>query len=96
MSRRADSRLQDIAAACEAISRYIARADVGDEIVFDAIRVRLIEIGEAVQDLRDDVVALEPDIPWTDIARMQDHLAHRYFDTTTGRWSQPQSASTRT
>lgn len=23
----------------------------------------------------------QPDIPWTQIARMRDHLAHRYFDT---------------
>jgi uncharacterized protein with HEPN domain len=23
----------------------------------------------------------EPTIPWSEIARMRDHLAHRYFDT---------------
>jgi uncharacterized protein with HEPN domain len=22
-----------------------------------------------------------PDVPWKEIARMRDHLAHRYFDT---------------
>lgn len=53
-----------------------------DEIVFDAIRVRLIEIGEAVKDLDDSVTATEPGIPWSQIARMRDHLAHRYSDTT--------------
>lgn len=82
MNRRADSRLEDIAAACDAISRYIYRADMDDEIVFDAIRIRLIEIGEAVKDLSVDVTDLEPEVPWKDIARMRDHLAHRYFDTT--------------
>lgn len=82
MIRRVDTRLEDIAAACDAISRYIRRADTDDEIVFDAIRIRLIEIGEAVKGLDSTVIALEPDIPWGDIARMRDHLAHRYFDTT--------------
>jgi len=51
-------------------------------MAFDAIRVRLIEIGEAAKDLDPDVVASELDIPWTQLARMRDHLAHRYFDTT--------------
>jgi uncharacterized protein with HEPN domain len=27
------------------------------------------------------LLAAEPTIPWTEIARMRDHLAHRYFDT---------------
>lgn len=71
-----------MAAACAAIARYIERSDADDEIVFDAIRARLIEIGEAVKDLEQPLMAGEPDIPWSDIARMRDHLAHRYFDTT--------------
>lgn len=82
MTRRADDRLHDIAAACDAIARYVERSDVEDDIVFDAIRARLIEIGEAVKDLDGSLTASEPDIPWTEIARMRDHLAHRYFDTT--------------
>lgn len=82
MIRRASSRLLDIADACEAIQRYVARADVSDEIVFDAIRVHLIEIGEAVKDIDGSLTAQEPHIPWVEIARMRDHLAHRYFDTT--------------
>lgn len=82
MSRASTTRLQDIAAACDAIARHVARGDVDDEIVFDAVRVRLIEIGEAAKDLDKSLTAAEPDIPWTDITRMGDHLAHRYFDTT--------------
>lgn len=27
------------------------------------------------------MLASQPDIPWPQIARMRDHLAHRYFDT---------------
>ena len=75
-------RLRDIAAACDAIRSHLGRADISDDIVFDAIRVRLIEIGEAVKDLDTSLTAREPSIPWTDIARMRDHLTHRYFDTT--------------
>jgi uncharacterized protein with HEPN domain len=74
-------RLGDIQVACAAISAYLARDGVDDDIVFDAIRVRLIEIGEAVKDLSPDLLAQEPGIPWDEIARMRDQLAHRYFDT---------------
>jgi uncharacterized protein with HEPN domain len=46
------------------------------------VRIRLLEIGEAVKALPDDLLATQPSIPWRQIARMRDHLAHRYFDTT--------------
>jgi uncharacterized protein with HEPN domain len=42
----------------------------------------LREIGEAVKALPENLLSNEPGIPWTQIARMRDHLAHRYFDTT--------------
>ncbi len=45
------------------------------------MRVRLIEIGEAVKDIDPEVLAEEPGIAWRDVAGMRDHLAHRYFDT---------------
>jgi uncharacterized protein with HEPN domain len=28
-----------------------------------------------------DLLSSQPGIPWSQIARMRDHLAHRYFDT---------------
>lgn len=49
--------------------------------MYDAVRVRLIEIGEAVRAVHPDLLAREPAIPWLDIAGMRNHLAHRYFDT---------------
>ena len=45
------------------------------------MRVRLIEIGEAVKALPERLLATEPALPWAQIAGMRDHLAHRYFDT---------------
>ena len=82
MSRSGRERLLDIEAACEAITSYAAREGVDEDIFFDAIRVRLIEIGEAVKDIDPKMLAIEPTIQWADIARMRDQLAHRYFDTT--------------
>lgn len=43
--------------------------------------LRLLEIGEAVKALPADLLAAQPQIPWRQITRMRDHLAHRYFDT---------------
>jgi len=81
VNRRDDQRLGDILAAAAAIADHIARGELDDGLVFDAVRVRLIEIGEAVKAIDPDLLAREPAIPWTDVAGMRNHLAHRYFDT---------------
>ena len=82
MSRHDDQRLADILAAATAIADHLQRGDLDDGLVFDAVRVRLIEIGEAVKAVDAELLAKEPDIPWIDVAGMRDQLAHRYFDTT--------------
>jgi uncharacterized protein with HEPN domain len=74
-------RLDDVLAAAEAIGSHMERGTLADGLVFDAVRVRLIEIGEAVKDVDPELLANEPTIPWKDVARMRDHLTHRYFDT---------------
>jgi len=81
VTRRDDERLTDILASAEAIALHLERGGFDDGLVFDAVRVRLIEIGEAVKDIDPDVLATEPEIPWRDVAGMRDNLAHRYFDT---------------
>ena len=43
--------------------------------------MRLFEIGEAVKAIDDGVLAKAPTVPWREIARMRDVLAHHYFDT---------------
>jgi len=78
---RERQRLADIQAAIDAIRSHLQRGDLSDGLVFDAVRIRLLEIGEAVKALPVEVLGSQPDIPWTQIARMRDHLAHRYFDT---------------
>ncbi len=74
-------RLDDVLAAAAAIATHLSRGDVDDGLVFDAVRVRLIEIGEAIKDIDPDLLASEPEIPWLDVMGMRDHLTHRYFDT---------------
>jgi len=82
VSRRDPDRLQDILDAIEAIQHHVARGNLADGLIFDAVRVRLIEIGEAIKAISPELLDTEPGHPWTDIARMRDRLAHRYFDTT--------------
>jgi uncharacterized protein with HEPN domain len=73
--------LAGIQAATDAIRSHLQRGDLSDGLVFDAARIRLPEIGEAVKALPADLLGTQPGIPWRQIARMRDHLAHRYFDT---------------
>jgi uncharacterized protein with HEPN domain len=74
-------RLADIQAAIDAIRSHLQRGDLSDGLVFDAVRIRLLEIGEAVKALPPELLGTQPGIPWRQIARMRDHLAHRYLDT---------------
>jgi uncharacterized protein with HEPN domain len=81
VSRRDAVWLRDILTAIDAIEAYLDEGDLGQGIVYDACRLRLIEIGEAVKGVDPDLLASEAAVPWRSIARMRDHLTHRYFDT---------------
>ena len=81
MTYRERQRLADIQAAIDAIRSHLQRGDLSDGLVFDAVRIRLLEIGEAVKALPAELLDTQPGIPWRQIARMRDHLARRYFDT---------------
>jgi hypothetical protein len=72
---RERQRLADIQAAIDAIRSHLQRGDLSDGLVFDAIRIRLLEIGEAVKALPVKLLDTQPGIPWRQIARMRDHLA---------------------
>lgn len=77
---RVQQRLADISEPIAANASHLGRGNISDGLIFDAVRIRLLEVGEAVKALRPDVTATEPDIPLTQIARMRDHPAHRFFD----------------
>jgi len=81
VSSRDDERLADVLASVDAITAHLRRGSLSDGLVFDAVRVRLIEIGEAVKAVDPNLPSHEPGIQWGDVAGMRNHLAHRYFDT---------------
>ncbi len=81
MTRLDRARLDDIADAIGAIHKHLERGDLYDGLIYDAVRVRLIEIGEAVKAISPELLTSAAEIPWSAIARMRDHLAHHYFDT---------------
>lgn len=81
MSRSDRDRLLDVLEAGAAIAEHLRRGPLSDGLVFDAVRVRLIEIGEAVKDVSPELLNQQPMIPWRQVAAMRDQLAHRYFDT---------------
>jgi uncharacterized protein with HEPN domain len=73
--------LADLVAAIEAIRSHLLRGGLDDGLVFDAVRLRLIEIGEAVKRLSPELLQGELEVPWQAVAGMRDRLAHHYFDT---------------
>ena len=50
-------------------------------MVFDAVRMRLLEIGEAASGIDAELRESEPGVPWRQIIGMRNWMAHRYFDT---------------
>jgi uncharacterized protein with HEPN domain len=87
VTRTSSERLADIGAAAERVSRAVEameRAEAGGsedeaQLAFDALLYRLVVIGEAVKALPADLLARQPQIPWQEIARLRDLLAHHYY-----------------
>ncbi len=48
-------------------------------MAFDALLYRLVVIGEAVKALPAELLARQPQVPWPEIARLRDLLAHHYY-----------------
>lgn len=82
--REHQARLDDIDAAIRAIRSHVGRGDLADGLVLDAVRMRLVEIGEAVGSLPQSLLAAEPAIPWREVVAMRHKLAHHYYDSAIG------------
>lgn len=82
MSRDLRDRLDDVIRACGVIERYVDDDDLPEDVVYDAVRMRLVEIGEAVRMLPGAVTSTEPGIPWSRVSLLGERLTRRYFDTT--------------
>ena len=50
-----------------------------DDKTFSAVIRKIEIIGEAVKSLSIEIIAANPDIPWSLMARMRDKLIHGYF-----------------
>jgi len=57
VTRHDASWLADVVDAIDAIKGHLSRGDLDDGLVYDAVRVRLIEIGEAVKALSPQLLA---------------------------------------
>ena len=66
-------RFDEVVRACAAIERYVDDT-APSEVVLDAVRMRLVEIGMAVGTLPEHVTAAEPEIPWARLATVGDRL----------------------
>ncbi|MBT2502593.1 HepT-like ribonuclease domain-containing protein [Curtobacterium sp. ISL-83] len=82
MNRDIRDRLDDVIQACGVIRRYVSDDSLPEDLVYDAVRMRLVEIGEAVRMLPSSVTAAEPDIPWSRVSLLGERMTRRYFDTT--------------
>jgi len=82
VTRDARQWLADVERACEVIARYVEDDALPEDLVYDAVRMRLVEIGEAVRMLPSSVTATEPGIPWSRVSLLGERLTRRYFDTT--------------
>jgi uncharacterized protein with HEPN domain len=66
--------------AVEVMERARASGDDGEELMaFDALLYRLLVIGEAVKALPPELLDQEPQVPWGEVARLRDLLAHHYY-----------------
>lgn len=74
--------LGDIATAIEKIEEYIQPGKdyfFQNEAIQDAVFFRLQTIGEAVNQLPEEMKVQYPDIRWKDIVGFRNILAHRYW-----------------
>jgi uncharacterized protein with HEPN domain len=87
VTRTSSERLADIGGAAQRVSVAVealerAEADGAEDeaqLAFDALLYRLVVIGEAVKALPADLLARQPQVPWQEIARLRDLLAHHYY-----------------
>lgn len=75
--------LDDMAAACESILRFVDGVTLDEYLADEKTRyavMRAYEImGEAVRHLLQELKGSNPDIPWTMMMAVRNRIAHAYF-----------------
>ena len=85
MSRSALDRLKDIVHSAELAASHAGALDA-DALAKeaqrrDAVLLRIAVIGEAASQLPTEVQALAPEIPWSKVKGMRNHIIHGYWQT---------------
>lgn len=76
--------LDDIILSCDTIASYIGDIDsetifANEDLVRQAVRARLMDIGEAASRLPRELRQDFPEIEWRDVIAFRKILAHEYF-----------------
>jgi uncharacterized protein with HEPN domain len=86
MSEKRDIKLYilDILQAMDEINEFVVNFSNGDElannkIVYKAVLMNFIIMGEAARNLYEEVRVNHPEIEWKDIMDMRNKLVHEYF-----------------
>ena len=84
MSDRNLQNIFDIAEAAEKIKTYTSGINNADQffsqsLVFDAVMMNFVIIGESVSRLSDDFINIYPEINWYKIKGLRNIIAHDYF-----------------
>ena len=81
-------RIEDMLEAIQRIEAHSAGLTADqfrqDQKTFDAVVRNLEVIGEAASHLDDEVTALRPAVPWTDVRAIRHVLVHEYFGVDVG------------
>ncbi len=89
MSRIYSHYLADIVDSCEHIRSFTAGMTFEDFVVdrktVDAVARNLEIIGEAAKNIPEDILAEKPEVPWKQVRRFRDKIAHHYFDVNLDR-----------
>ncbi|MGH8776418.1 MAG: HepT-like ribonuclease domain-containing protein [Jiangellaceae bacterium] len=77
-------RMRHLVEAAQKAVAYAAQRDrsaLDDDELFRLAMTKLVEIvGEAAKQVSQPTKARNPDVPWSEAARMRDRLIHHYFD----------------
>lgn len=83
MSRDFRLYLADIIQSCDRIVEYVnghtSDSFSNNHMVIDAVARNLEIIGEVVKNIPNEILAIRPEIGWSDVAKFRDVIVHQYF-----------------
>jgi uncharacterized protein with HEPN domain len=80
MSRTTKDRLLEILNAITVVRSHLNYGGLDDLLVWDAVCMRLFQIGEVTKGLDKKVLATYPGVRHTEVIGLRNVLAHRYYE----------------